>query len=508
MKQTKKLLPLILLLSVVLAVLVGCAVVVSTTGPLSGTTRPTETQGQTTHTTQQGNTYTLTIELAGEEYITMEYGTAYVDAGVTAFLYGETLPQSGQQIKSIRVDDPLNPNRTGTYTVTYVAECMVNGEVITASVQRTIEVVDTQAPVITLVSDPNGFTYPGRPYEEEGYSAADGHDGDLTAQVVRTEENGFITYRVSDAAGNETVVTRTVIYGDPVAPEIVLLGDNPMTIKVGEGYVEPGYAAIDGCDGNLTDSVQTSGSVAKYAAGTYVLTYTVQDGAGNVTTVERTVIVKPVSGDGGVVQPNGKVIYLTFDDGPSQYTTKLLDVLDKYGVKATFFVVKTPYIHLVDEIVKRGHAIGVHSTTHDFGKIYASEEAYFQDLTNLRDLIYQRTGVYTNLIRFPGGSSNTISKFNPGIMTRLTKAVQDMGYEYFDWNVDSDDAGGTWTTDGVVQNVINGCKNKKASIVLQHDIKGYSVNAVEQIIQWGLENGYTFLPLDETSPKAHHGINN
>ena len=219
-------------------------------------------------------------------------------------------------------------------------------------------------------------------------------------------------------------------------------------------------------------------------------------------------IVKASAGNQGAVQPNGKVIYLTFDDGPSQYTPQLLDILDKYGVKATFFVVNTPYVHLVEDIVERGHAIGVHSATHDFKTIYASEDAFFADLTKMRDIIYNRTGVYTNLIRFPGGSSNTISKFNPGIMSRLTRAVEDMGYHYFDWNVDSDDAGSTRTKDGVVTNVINGCKNRKISIVLQHDIKGYSVNAVEEILIWGLENGYTFLPLDMSSPTAHHGVNN
>ena len=171
-------------------------------------------------------------------------------------------------------------------------------------------------------------------------------------------------------------------------------------------------------------------------------------------------------------------------------------------------MVNTPYVHLVEDIVERGHAIGVHSATHEFKTIYASEDAFFADLTKMRDIIYNRTGVYTNLIRFPGGSSNTISKFNPGIMSRLTRAVEDMGYHYFDWNVDSDDAGSTRTKDGVVKNVINGCKNRKISIVLQHDIKGYSVNAVEEILIWGLENGYTFLPLDMSSPTAHHGVNN
>ncbi len=507
MKNQPKIVYLIVLLSVVLAILVGCAVIVTTTSSQPPVTT-TPTPVQTTHTTATGSTYTLEITLLGEEHITMEYGSEYTDAGVTAFLFGDALPEGGQQINSIVVDNPLNTGKAGTYVITYRAECKVDGEIMTATTQRTIVVTDTQAPIITLVSDPDGYTYPGHAYEEEGFTAIDGHDGDITHLVERTEENGVITYRVSDAAGNEHMVTRTIVYSDPDAPVITLKGANPMTIKAGDGYAEPGFSAYDACDGDLTDSVVVAGTVSKYATGTYVISYSVKDAAGNVAILERTVIVEPVSNGGGTVTPNGKVIYLTFDDGPGYYTEKLLDILDKYNVKATFFVVNTSYIHLLDDIVDRGHAIAIHAYNHDYGKIYASEDAYFADLTKMRNLIHEHTGVYTNLLRFPGGSSNTVSKFNPGIMTRLTKAVQNMGYHYFDWNVDSDDAGRATNTDKVVQNVINGCKNRKVSIVLQHDIKGYSVNAVEQIIIWGLENGYTFLPLDESSPTAHHGINN
>ena len=113
------------------------------------------------------------------------------------------------------------------------------------------------------------------------------------------------------------------------------------------------------------------------------------------------------------------------------------------------------------------------------------------------------------LLRFPGGSSNTISKdYSKGIMTRLAAAVTERGFTYFDWNVDSNDAGGAKTADEVFNNVIKGVKNKQNSVVLQHDMKSYSVDAVEKIIVWGLKNGYTFLPLDANSPTCHHGINN
>lgn len=112
-------------------------------------------------------------------------------------------------------------------------------------------------------------------------------------------------------------------------------------------------------------------------------------------------------------------------------------------------------------------------------------------------------------MRFPGGSSNTVSRrFRKGIMTTLTRAVQSAGFRYFDWNVDSDDAGGAHTPKKVRENVIEGLQNHRVSVVLQHDIHDYSVDAVEDILVWGQEHGYQFLPLQDDSPTMHHGVNN
>ena len=138
------------------------------------------------------------------------------------------------------------------------------------------------------------------------------------------------------------------------------------------------------------------------------------------------------------------MVYLTFDDGPSAYTAELLDVLDAYGAKATFFVVGSGGGNMMRQIVKRGHSIGIHAVNHDYGKLYASPEAYFDDLMKMQSIIYDNTGVKTTLMRFPGGSSNLVSRHScEGIMTFLTQAVQDAGFQYFDWNVYSGDAGET-----------------------------------------------------------------
>ncbi|MCR4951463.1 MAG: polysaccharide deacetylase [Solobacterium sp.] len=209
-------------------------------------------------------------------------------------------------------------------------------------------------------------------------------------------------------------------------------------------------------------------------------------------------------------------IYLTFDDGPSKNTRTLLDVLKKYPkVKVSFFVVNqaTKYVPLIEEEAAQGHTVAVHSYTHDYSKIYTSSSAYWADFDKMNAVVQKYTGKKTTLFRFPGGSSNTVSRrYCKGIMTKLSKEAGQKGYTYFDWNVSSGDAGETKSTDQVYKNVINGIKSNtrkgRASVVLQHDSKSYSVAAVERIIKWGLENGYTFKALTKNSPTAHHHLNN
>lgn len=176
-----------------------------------------------------------------------------------------------------------------------------------------------------------------------------------------------------------------------------------------------------------------------------------------------------------------------------------------------FFVTngKPDYQNLIAQEAQRGHTVAIHSASHDYAKIYQSVDAYFADFDEMNSIITAQTGKAADLVRFPGGSSNTISKtYCYGIMSQLVCAVEERGFRYCDWNVSSGDAGGTTSTSQVVANVIAGIKDNNVSVVLQHDIKNFSVDAVEQIIQWGLSEGYTFLPITSTTPMSHHGINN
>ena len=207
-----------------------------------------------------------------------------------------------------------------------------------------------------------------------------------------------------------------------------------------------------------------------------------------------------------------RIVYLTFDDGPSGYTSKLLDVLKKYNIKATFFVTCRGSDEMILREANEGHTVALHTCSHDY-EIYRSTDTYFNDLNAVSARVARITGKSPKIIRFPGGASNSIStRYNKGIMTTLTSEVEKRGYRYFDWNVSSGDASNNVsTTDAVYRNVVNAVNGRgdgSFSVVLQHDTKDFSVNAVEKIIQYGLKNGYEFKTLDENSPTVHHRVNN
>ena len=331
---------------------------------------------------------------------------------------------------------------------------------------------------------------------------------------VDATKTGSYEIKVTAQYGKKTATqTIKVEVRDKKAPEITLNGDAEMTVEAGSKFSDPGYTATDNCDGDITDSVKVSGDkVDKDKAGKYTVTYEVSDSSGNKATATRVVSVYDPAATADTVNPGNKIIYLTFDDGPGKYTQGLLDVLDKYNVKATFFVTNThpDYQNMIAEEAKRGHTVAIHSASHKYNQIYTSEQAFFDDLEQMNSIIKAQTGNDASIIRFPGGSSNTVSKdYCPGIMTQLVNDVTARGLLYCDWNVSSGDANPKpISTEQVVQNVISGVQSHNVSVVLQHDIKDFSVNAVEQIIQWGQANGYTFLPLTTSSPMSHHRINN
>lgn len=446
--------------------------------------------------------FELTIRIEGSAAINLEYGDQYVEPGASVCLSGRFFLKDGIVIPFFQpvCSSDLKTDTLGRYTVSYSASFLGKR----AAAQRQVCVIDTVSPEITFSRD-WGTNHVDVLY---GIHATDNYDGDITDKVTYTRTTGWVTYFVMDSSGNPTYIVREISAENAEPPKIILDGETPCVVTIGSLFADPGYSAMDNQGVDLTEYVTVEGEVDWLAPGEYSLTYTVSDSCENTASVTRKVVVEALPRP-DVKWPQEKTIYLTFDDGPGPYTKTLLDLLDRYDAKATFFVTDSGYDSVMADIVRGGHSIGIHTASHNYAEIYASPEKYFEDVFAMQDIIYQNTGVLTTLLRFPGGSSNMISVGSyQGIMTVLTEAVQNAGFQYFDWNVDSGDASGAKKAETVAQNVIDGIGQQQTALVLQHDIHDYSVEAVERILQWGQENGYTFRPLTEHSPGFHHNVKN
>jgi len=311
-------------------------------------------------------------------------------------------------------------------------------------------------------------------------------------------------YEVSYSVfGKKTTKTITVVDNRP--PKIELIG--PKTVKVDkiEQYSEPGYTAYDNVDGDLTGKVQVS-EMKQIEANIFRIFYLVEDSSGNKTMAMRT-IERPITG----------IIYLTFDDGPSSLTTEYLDILAEKNVQATFFVNgfsenNELKVSAVKREYEEGHTVALHGYSHVYADIYTSIEVLTDNFDSLKELIDGITGGDSKFIRFPGGSSNTVSKkYCKCIMTKAVQMAEEQGYIYFDWNVDSDDAGSSATSaDSILQNVIDGVRPGRSNVILMHDSVGHTatLEALPNIIDELRTAGYEFRAITDDTPLIQHGVRN
>ena len=250
----------------------------------------------------------------------------------------------------------------------------------------------------------------------------------------------------------------------------------------------------------LTEQLPTE-EMQEEASGVYETTKVEESVRDTETKAEEPAKINPV-------KSSGKKVYLTFDDGPSSNTDQILDILKDYDVKATFFVVGNTderSVKAYQRIVEEGHTLAMHSYSHKYDEIYESKEAFARDLNSLQEYLYETTGVWPRIYRFPGGSSNTVSKVD---MQELIEYLTDIGITYFDWNVASGDAvSRTLPAETIVNNCLSGIEKQKESVILMHDAsnKGTTIEALPQIIEAIQEQGDAeLLPnTDETEPVQH-----
>ena len=434
----------------------------------------------------------------GKEYNTNIYDE-YEDKGVSLNLRNKEVPKDEYVVSTSGEVDVNTPGEYEIkYTITYEGKKYVE--------KRKVIVKDIKGPEITTNVEKIERYYCDKKNKEVlTYTAIDNVDGDVTGNVTQEEKEDKVVVKVSDSNGNESVKELPIVVDPEPAPIVKLNGNSTIYVVKGNAYSEKGATATDGCGAAIEEEITTSGEVDVNTIGTYTVTYTVKYKEMEGIATRTVKVVEKLTSTSGV----GKTVYLTFDDGPGAYTQDLLDILDKYDVKATFFVTNQfpKYQYLIGEEAKRGHAVAVHTLTHKWD-IYTSYEAYRADFDAMNDIIEAQTGYRSQLFRFPGGSSNTVSKrYKLGVITEIKTNMEAEGFVYFDWNVDSNDAAGAGTQQAY-QNVINGIARNTNSVVLMHDIHKTTIPAVEMIIQYGIDNGYTFAALTTSSPTAHHGIRN
>lgn len=192
------------------------------------------------------------------------------------------------------------------------------------------------------------------------------------------------------------------------------------------------------------------------------------------------------------VAADKKIVYLTFDDGPSDLTPQFLDTLDSYGVNATFFVTYQPqHEDIYKDTIARGNSIQIHTASHDYDKVYASEEAYIADFNEIFEYVKNVTGTTPNYFRFPGGSTNSYGK---SIVKSIAKDMKTNGYDFVDWNVSVGDGSAKATKDSIIAKIQAESEGKNHIVMLAHDsgTKTETLAALPEIIEYYKANGYEF----------------
>lgn len=235
--------------------------------------------------------------------------------------------------------------------------------------------------------------------------------------------------------------------------------------------------------------------------GSYIVVYKAIDFQGNEAFFER--VVK--------VQDYSKTIYLTFDDGPSINTQTVLEILNRYNIKATFFVtgVNPKYYNWIESAYLQGHTIGLHTFSHNYKELYSSLSNYQKDLDQIAQVVKCQIGFIPTFIRFPGGTSNTISAtIKPGVMKQIVSYINQSQYQYIDWNASNGDGTTHQTVEKLIEEAKVSVKGKKQVVLLMHDGSGnkMTVEALPSIIEYYISQGYQFSAIDEKTPKIQHKL--
>lgn len=317
---------------------------------------------------------------------------------------------------------------------------------------------------------------------------------------VLSEDGGdYLTYRSS----HDALLGNPNAYGKLLSPSTrTVLGNTQPSTNVAENTLEDAAKGT----ANTEEATEVAGSgITAFGEGAGLPENTdgnslAEDGA-DVDASEEAGIETA-----GKAKKNAKRVYLTFDDGPSIYTGQILDILKANDVKATFFVIGKDenYYDYYRRIVDEGHTLGMHSYTHQYQKLYASEESFAAEIEELQSLLADVTGVESHVFRFPGGSSNDVSQLP---IENYIAYLNEHNINYYDWNALSGDAvNASLSPEQLVNNIMKDVRENKDSIVLMHDLQNVhaTVESLQMLIDTLKSEGYEILPIDENAPLIQH----
>lgn len=426
------------------------------------------------------------IAINGPETVVVEYGNQYDDPGAIAI--GLTRTNEPKELAVLTSEADVNVKKVGDYTVTYKALYNEKEYIKT----RTVKVVDTEKPIISVsfedAEEPNWLTGP----RDFCVKALDNCDGDISDKIERNKEDGKITFRVFDSSGN--IAQTTLKEEQPVtAPVIKFTNDDEyITVNVGQKITLSPPTAYDGKGINHAGSIKIEGTYDINTPGTYILTYTLTNYIGETVKAQRTIEVKPLVNPKQITDPN-KIIRLTFENGPNDNTSTILQILEKYAVPATFFI-NSAYVDSYENLskyIKAGSAIGLYSYTAEPADVYEADD-FFAEYRTVQADIKNQANIATHLFRFPGGSIYGIET-PADIMNNLRNDITKTTFQYYDWTIDPNDLQNT--SENIINIVTQNIELHKLNIVRLHEASDNTVQALPQIIEWGIQHGYTFLAI-------------
>ena len=437
----------------------------------------------------------------------------FVDQEIHLALYQEVNPLqyiqkvSHIEIDDIQVDNQVDNGKLGQYQIHYSYQ--------QKTYSLTVYIDDMLAPQFEVQNKTILKDETVKP-EELVKNIQDDSDTKVyfVKEYIFDEEKTYqVGVVVEDSYGNKTKKNAYIQVQNQDKQPPTVTGLTPITLLIGDEIdLKKDVVVKDDHDEAPLLTIDDS-KLNIRQMGEYKVYYHVKDASGNEDTLIRKVEVLSQYDNREALKDGIKTCYLTFDDGPSSNTKEILDILDEYHIKATFFVTGTSPkdFHYIKEAYQKGHTIGLHTYSHDYEYIYSSLKNYISDLNKIKDVVYQQIGKNVDLIRFPGGSSNLVSKkYNEGIMTRLTKKVIDLGYQYYDWTSINGDGEGIKTVDGLIKKAKEEIGEQEDIMFLMHDsgTQENTVKALPAILDYLIEQGYVFQILDETSPTFHHHVQN